>query len=52
MVKIEKLDDEKLEKVKGGELAGAIWIGIAIAAVVIFVSGIIEGFTNPKKCNS
>lgn len=50
MVKIERLDNNTLEKVKGGEV-NPIWIGIAVAAVVIFISGIIDGLTNPEKCN-
>ena len=39
-----KLDEENLEKIKGGEgIAAAVWIGIAISAAVIFISGVIEG---------
>ena len=52
MVKITKLDDNNLEKIKGGEVVSAIWIGIAISTAIIFISGIIEGITNPKRCNS
>lgn len=47
-----KIDEEKLEKIKGGEGVAAVWIGIAIASALIFISGIIEGITNPQKCSS
>ncbi len=45
-----KLSDEEGLSIKGG--AGfSIWAGIVIAALAIFVSGIIEGVTNPAKCS-
>ena len=43
-----KIDDAKLENIKGG---GYGWIGALIAAVTIFVSGVVEGYTHPKKCS-
>ncbi len=49
--KINSVSEEKLEKIEGGG-AAAIWIGIAISAAVIFISGVIEGFTNPKACEN
>ena len=42
-----KIEDDKLENIKGG---GYGWIGALIAAVTIFVSGVFEGYTHPKKC--
>ena len=42
-----KIDDAKLENIKGGYG----WIGALIAAVTIFVSGVFEGYTHPKKCS-
>ena len=51
MINIEKIKEEELEKIKGGATA-SIWIGIAITAVVIFLSGVIEGITNPERCNA
>ncbi len=44
------LNMETLESIKGGTSA-PIWIGIAIAAVVIFLAGVIEGIVNPERCN-
>ena len=44
------VSNEELENIKGGA-AVTVWTGIAIATVVIFLSGVIEGITNPKRCN-
>ena len=44
---MKKIDDEGLEKIKGGEAISAVWIGLAVAAIVIFISGVIEGLTKP-----
>ncbi len=43
------ISDEKLEKIKGGGSA-AIWIGLGVTALIVFLSGVIDGFTNPKGC--
>ncbi len=51
MIKIQKIEKEQLERIKGGA-AISVWTGIAIAAIVVFLSGVIEGITNPEKCNS
>ena len=48
---MKKIDEENLEKIKGGEVVSAVWIGIAVAAIVVFISGVIEGITNPEKCH-
>ena len=48
---MKKLNDLELEKIKGGEAISAVWIGLAVAAIVVFISGVIEGITNPEKCN-
>jgi len=44
-----KLDDKELENIVGGALEEA-WIGIVIAGIITFVSGVINGFTNPNVC--
>ena len=41
---------EDLDKIKGGA-AVSIWTGIVIAAIVVFISGVIEGITNPERCH-
>ncbi len=47
--KIEQLSTEKQESIKGGAIS--VWTGIIIAALAVFLSGIIEGITNPTSCN-
>ena len=48
MIIIKNLSINELEKVKGG---GITLLGsLGIAALVIFVCGVIEGITNPKEC--
>lgn len=47
---LNRIDDKELTKIKGGFAMNA-WIAIGIAAVVVFVSGIIEGISNPDRCN-
>lgn len=50
VINIKKISDEKLEKISGG---GIEWlgIGVGIATLIVFISGIIEGYTNPGRCN-
>lgn len=50
VIKIEKINDKELEKINGGGTAG-IWIGLGVAAALVFISGVIEGISNPKNCN-
>lgn len=45
---MERLNNCELEKVTGG----SVWTGIAVAAIVVFLSGVLEGFTNPGRCNN
>lgn len=42
------LDSNELKRVAGGM---SVWAGVAIAAAIVFVSGIIEGFVNTGRCN-
>jgi len=46
---MDKLERHELERITGG-VSG--WVGIAVSAAIIFISGIIEGFTNPGRCNN
>lgn len=46
---IKTINEEKLEKIKGGGTS-AIWIGLGVSAVIVFISGVIEGITHPKGC--
>ncbi len=42
-------ENKELEQIVGGGCS--VWVGIAIAAVIVFLSGVIEGFTNPGRCS-
>ena len=47
MIKIIRVEDKQLEKVTGGAVP-YVWIGIAIAAAIIFLSGVIDGLFRLK----
>ncbi len=47
---MEKLSEEKEENIKWGAMI-SVWTGIVIAAIAVFISGVIEGITNPSRCN-
>lgn len=49
VIKIQSLKNEDLENIKGGTSI-TVWSGIVCASIIIFISGIIEGLTNPGKC--
>lgn len=46
---MKNLEERELAKITGGF---SVWGGIAIAAAIVFLSGVIEGFTNPGRCNN
>ena len=50
VMNIEKINEEKQETIKGGAMI-SVWTGIVIAAVAVFISGVIEGITHPMRCN-
>lgn len=45
-----KLNKSKLRNITGGEIT--VWGCIAVATIVVFVSGVIKGYTHPKRCNN
>lgn len=45
------LTGNELEQITGGAVNWAV-VGIAISAIVVFLSGVIEGITNPGRCDS
>lgn len=49
-MKIKQLKNAELEKIQGGEVA-TIWVALGISSLVIFICGVIEGITNPTRCN-
>ena len=42
-----EVSQKELENITGGF---SVCVGIGIAAVVVFLSGVLEGITNPDKC--
>lgn len=46
---MQNLSFEEAKKVTGGGISG--WAVIGIGALVVFISGIIDGFTRPLACN-
>ena len=42
------LNHTELNDVVGGN----IWVGLGIVAFIIFIAGVIDGYTNPGRCNS
>lgn len=50
MISIKKINDNELDKISGG---GIEWfaVGLGITTLVVFISGIIEGYTNPGRCS-
>lgn len=51
MIRIVKLEDKQLEEIQGGTVP-YVWIGIAVAALLIFLSGFVDGIVNPKECGT
>lgn len=45
---MKKLNSNELEKINGG-FSWALAVGIA--AVITFITGLLEGYSNPKECN-
>ncbi len=48
---MKKVDIEELDEIRGGSLEW-IGIGLGISALVMFLSGVIEGYTNPGRCSN
>ncbi len=44
------LENKELENIKGGFSING-WVVLGIAALVVFLSGVVEGITNPERCN-
>lgn len=47
---MQRLNDYELDNIIGGAVPW-VGIGIAVSALVIFLSGVLEGYTNPGRCN-
>lgn len=44
------LDTQKMQTVEGGGLNWALLGGLA--AIITFLAGLFDGYTNPNKCNN
>ena len=51
VITIIKLEEKQLETIRGGAVP-YVWIGIAVAALIIFLSGVVDGIANPKECGT
>lgn len=47
---MQSIKTNELEKIKGGASISVL-TGLVVAAIVVFVSGVIEGITNPSRCH-
>lgn len=46
-----KLDDKDLILVRGGFDKG-VSISIIVGGLIAFISGLLDGYINPKRCNN
>lgn len=46
-----KLSDKELLHVKGG-FEKSIGLTVIIGGLIAFISGVLDGYINPKKCNN
>lgn len=44
------INDKELDSIKGGGVPPVVVI-IVVSAVIVFLAGVIDGITNPEKCN-
>jgi len=49
VINIKRIKKEELDNIKGGAMI-SVWTGIVITSIVVFISGVIEGITNPERC--
>ncbi len=45
---MQKISEKNLEKIVGGEVS--VWIYLIVTSIIIFLSGVIEGYTHPEPC--
>lgn len=45
-----ELEKEEMKNIDGG--ASATLITTVVAGIVIFITGILSGYSNPQKCNN
>ena len=47
-----RLNEIELNKIRGGAVGTTILIGIGVVALIVFLSGVISGYTNPEECHN
>ena len=45
---MQKINNKKLEKITGGEVS--VWVYLIATSIIIFLSGVIKGYTHPESC--
>ena len=48
--KLKLINEKELDSIKGGGVPPVLVI-VVVSAVVVFLAGVIDGITNPEKCN-
>ena len=49
---MERLDENKLGEIYGGGVGTITLIIGGVVSLIIFISGVISGYTNPGMCNN
>ena len=49
---MERLDENKLGEIYGGGVGTITLIIGGVVSLIIFISGVITGYTNPGRCNN
>lgn len=44
---MKKMTMEEMKEIKGGF---SVWAGLGIAAIIVFLTGVIDGFVHPNSC--
>ena len=47
---MERISNEQMNEIKGGAINWGMLAGIG--AIASFIIGVIDGWTNPRRCNS
>lgn len=47
---MKKLTKEEMLKVEGG--ADPVLITVVVSSLITFITGVLHGYANPKKCNN
>ena len=47
-----RLNELEMNNIRGGAVGTVILIGIGVVALIVFLSGVISGYTNPEECHN